>query len=541
MKRLLTAPFQSITGAALLLGAASFLSRIVGLLRDRILAHQFGAGVELDIYTAAFRVPDFLYNIIIVGALSAGFIPIFLEIFENRNLPAGRQEEKAWKFTSTILNITFVALGIISLIAFFTLPYFLPKLVPGFSPESQAQTLMLTRIMLLSPIFLGLSGVVSSVLQSLRSFVVYSFAPLFYNVGIILGALVFVPLFGLKGLAYGVVLGAVMHFAVQLPMLFHYGFHFQFSLSYKESSVKKLFKLMIPRTLTLATVQINVVLTTLFASTLAVGSVAAYNFANNISSLPVGIIGVSFALAAFPTLSELANKGDIQEFEQHISRTTRQILFFIIPLTILFLLLRAQIIRILLGTGEFDWNDTIITAQTVGMLSISLFAQCLIPLFIRAFYALQNTRTPLIITFFSTLITIILSFSLKNIFGISGLALGISIGSILQFFILAVLLYKKLGIHKEKIIVLSTFKITLAAVCMGAITQMIKYPISRYVDMSTFLGIFTQGLVAGGGGLFIYFFLCYCLQLPEMTILMQSFHKRWLKLKNVSPEVEELK
>lgn len=534
MKRLLTAPFQSITGAALLLGAASFLSRIVGLLRDRILAHQFGAGVELDVYTAAFRVPDFLYNIIIVGALSAGFIPIFLEIFE-------KEKEKAWKFTSTILNITFVALGIISLIAFLTLPYFLHNLVPGFSPESQAQTLMLTRIMLLSPIFLGLSGVVSSVLQSLRSFVVYSFAPLFYNIGIIIGALVFVPMFGLKGLAYGVVLGAIMHFAVQLPMLFHYGFHFQLSFSYKDSSVKKLFKLMVPRTLTLATVQINVLLTTLFASTLAVGSVAAYNFANNISSLPVGIIGISFALAAFPTLSELANKKDMSGFEQHVSRTTRQILFFIIPLTILFLLLRAQIIRILLGTGEFDWNDTIVTAQTVGMLSISLFAQCLIPLFIRAFYALQNTRTPLLVTFFSTLITIGLSFFLKNIFGISGLALGISIGSILQFLVLAVLLYKKMEVHNEKIIIVSTFKITLAALCMGIITQMVKYPISHFVDMNTFFGIFTQGLVAGIVGLSIYFFLCYCLKLPEMTILMKSFQKRWLKLKNVSPEVEELK
>jgi len=534
MKRLLSAPFQSITGAALLLGAASFLSRIIGLVRDRILAHQFGAGAELDIYTAAFRVPDFLYNIIIVGALSAGFIPIFLEIFE-------KEKQKAWEFTNSVLSITFMALGAISVVAFFTLPFFLHFLVPGFSDEAQKQTLMLTRIMLLSPIFLGLSGVVSSVLQSLRSFIVYSFAPLFYNVGIIIGATVFVPFMGIQGLAYGVILGAILHFAVQLPLLFHYGFRFSFHFSTKNKSIKKLFKLMIPRTLTLATVQINVVLTTLLASTLAVGSVTAYNFASNISSLPVGIIGISFALAAFPTLAELAGKGDTVEFEKHLSNTTRQILFFIIPLTILFLLLRAQIIRILLGTGQFDWNDTITTAETVGMLSLSLFAQCLIPLFIRAFYALQNTRTPLLITLISTIFTVLFSFFLKDVYGVAGLALGISLGSILQFAFLWVALQHEMKISSAKKLLLSTFKITVAAVCMGVFTQILKYPVSLFVDMNTFLGIFTQTVITGGVGLAIYFFLCYCLRLPEMMILLQSLQKRWFQLKNVPSEVEQLK
>lgn len=533
MKRLFSSESQSITGAALILGAASFLSRIVGVVRDRILAHQFGAGAELDVYTAAFRIPDFLYNIIIVGALSAGFIPLFLEIFH-------KEKKEAWKFTNTVMTLTFISLGLLSIITFFVLPFFIHILVPGFLVEAQRETLQLTRIMLLSPILLGLSAVVSSVLQSLRSFFVYSLAPILYNIGIIVGAACLVPVFGLRGLAYGVVLGALFHLLIQIPLVFQFGYKFSLNFSFRSKQIKKLLFMMIPRTLTLATVQINVVIVTLFASTLTAGSIAVYNFASNIASLPVGIIGISFALAAFPTLSELFAKKEMKEFSQHLSNVVRQIIFFIIPLTIIFILLRAQIIRVLLGTGEFDWEDTIITAQTVGMFALSLFAQCLIPLLIRAFYAVQNTRTPLVITFFSTGISLLLSYILKDTLGVAGLALGISIGSVLQLTFLWIALKKEIDIVEEKIYLVSAAKISVAAICMAVVTQTLKYPISLLVNMEKFWGILLQGIVAGGIGLLVYGVICYALKLNEMLVLLGSLQRRWLKISKVE-EISEVK
>lgn len=520
---MLNAQSKTITGAALLLGGASFLSRIVGVLRDRILADSFGADRALDIYVAAFRIPDFIYNLIIVGALSAGFIPLFCELFK-------AEKEKAWKFTNTVLTITFLSTSFLSLILFFLLPQLSHLLFPTFSSSELTQTITLTRIMLLSPVILGVSAVVSSVLQSLRSFFLYSLAPIFYNLGIILGAIFLVPTFGLIGLGYGVIIGAFLHLAVQLPVLFTSGYRFGVSFRYKDASIIRLFRTMIPRTITLATVQITTLFVTSFASLLGAGSIAIFNFANNISSLPVGIIGISFALAAFPTLSEYAQTKNTEEFKKHLAFTTRQIFFFIIPFTVLFILLRAQIVRVLLGSGKFDWTDTIHTANMVGILAISLFAQCLIPLLSRAFYAFHNTKTPLVIALLSMTVTFLASFTLNRHFGLLGLGVGITLGYILQALLLFFALRKKIG-HVDHTLTTSLLKIILAALCMSIVTQLLKAPIAQFVPMDKFWGILTQGMVAGGAGILVYGLICYALKLHEMMVLSQSFQKRWLRIK----------
>lgn len=543
LKKLFSSESQSITGAALLLGAASFLSRIIGVFRDRILASQFGASTELDIYTAAFRIPDFLYNIVIVGALSAGFIPIFLSIYQ-------KEKNKAWEFTNRVLTFTFLSLSLVSIIAFFVLPSTIQFLIPGFSPEAQKQTLMMTRIMLLSPLFLGLSAVVSSVLQSLRSFFVYSLTPIFYNAGIIFGALFLVPSYGLNGLAYGVVIGAFLHFCIQLPALFHSGFHFaplwqgqKKGSHFFDTHMRQLLKLMIPRTLTLGTVQLSTLITTFFASTLASGSIAVFTFATNIASLPIGIIGISFALAAFPTLSELATKNKKEEFANHLSTTTKQILFFTLPLTVIFILLRAHIVRVLLGTGEFNWDNTRDTASTVGMFCIALFAQCLIPLYTRAFYAFHDTKTPFLRASVSLVLTAIFSFVLKQYLGVAGLALGISLAALIELVLLVVSL-KKFVFKIDGHIVRSTCKMILATIMMGITLQMLKVPLANLLETNTFIGIFLQGLISGLIGIFVYVVFCLFFKLEEATLLYQSLQKKWLRLKNIpsqAGQIDEIK
>ena len=532
IRRILFSQSKTITGAALVLGAASFVSRIIGLGRDRIFAHTFGAGQTLDVYYAAFRIPDLLYNIIIVGALSAGFIPVFLTLW-NKN------KEEAQELFNQLITVALVVLTGLSIILFICMPWLVRLIVPGFGEEAMVQTTALSRIMLLSPIILGVSGIVSGVLQALKSFFIYSITPIVYNIGIIIGAIFFVPVWGISGLGYGVILGTLLHLAIQLPPLLRYGFVYRPSTKLNTESLKSIGRLMIPRTLTLGTNQLTFVIITVIASTLGAGSIAIFNLANNLQYFPVGIIGISFALAAFPTLSELVAQKNEERFREELSSTIRQIIFLIVPLTILFLLLRAQIVRTLLGSGKFDWDATIATANTLAFFSLSLFAQSLIPLLTRGFYALHNTKTPLFVAFISTLITIILSLSLKETFGIVGLAMAFSLGCIFQTAVLWVTLRNHIKTLHEGKMLHSLYKISIAGVVMALAIQLSKGPIASVVNMQRFWGIFIQGLVTGIIGVVVYGLICYLLRTEEMLHLLRTLNRRWLTLRGVVGEVNK--
>lgn len=517
---------KTITGAAIILGAASFVSRLIGIFRDRIFAHTFGAGPILDSYYAAFRIPDLVYNLIIVGTLSAGFIPIFTELIN-------KDKKEAWRMTNSIINILGLSLVVICSVLFIFTPQIMPYLVPGFSAENLSMTIMLTRIMFLSPILLGVSGIISSVLQSFKSFLIYSITPIVYNIGIIIGALFFVPVMGVKGLAYGVILGALLHLSIQIPDLIRHGFRYQIIFDFKNSYVKKIGKLMIPRALGLATTQLNLVVITVLASTVGAGSIAIFNLANNIQQFPIGIIGVSFAIAAFPTLSQLVAEEKKEQLSELLSQAIRQVLFFMIPLTIIFLLLRAQIVRVILGSGEFNWTDTINTANTLAFFSLSFFAQALAPLLMRAFFALHDTWTPFVIGMTSAIINILLGSYLKNILGVSGLALSFSVSMAIQLALLWLTLRKKIGNLQENKLLLFLNKISFAALVMAIFVQFIKNPIANLVDMTRLWGILTQGAIAGIFGLVLYCTICYMLKLEEIIQLRASLEKRFLRLKNI--------
>ncbi|MBT3538709.1 murein biosynthesis integral membrane protein MurJ [Candidatus Parcubacteria bacterium] len=532
IKKLLNRQSHTITGAAIIIGAASFISRIIGMVRDRLFAHHFGAGDVMDAYYAAFKIPDLVYNLLIVGALSAGFIPIFVELLT-------KDKKQAWRVTNAVINILGILLVVTCGILMVFTPNLMHLLVPGFEGEKFEMTIMLTRIMFLSPILLGISSVISGVLQSFRAFLVYSLTPIMYNLGIILGITIFVPMFGVAGLAYGVILGALFHLLIQIPSLIQNGFKYQALFLWKDKYVRKIGALMIPRTLGMATRQINFLVITIIASTLASGSIAIFSFADNLQSVPSGIVGVSFGIAIFPTLARLAAKGNKKKMSKSISDTTRQILFLIIPLTIIFLLLRAQIVRIVLGTGEFDWNATILTANALAFFSISLFAQSLIPLLARSFYALQNTWTPFIIGLVSAGTNVIAAIYLSNIFGITGLVAGYSFSMILQMALLWIFLHLKLGTLHETKVIMTLLKISIAAFFMALSIQLLKYPIAQIVDMQKFWGILIQGGLSGTIGLLVYGFICNQLKLKEMRLFHESLKKRWLKLRNIQGEVNE--
>ncbi|MFH0923310.1 MAG: murein biosynthesis integral membrane protein MurJ, partial [Candidatus Falkowbacteria bacterium] len=525
IKKILNGQINSINVAALLIALSSLISRLLGIFRDRILGGEFGLGDTLDIYYAAFRIPDLIFNLLVLGALSAGFIPIFTSLIKER----GRNKE-AWKLASNILNVLGIGLIILSAIGAVFAPYLMKLVAPGFSPEKQALTAGLTRIMFLSPIFLGISSVLGGILQSFKRFFVYSLAPIMYNIGIIIGTLYFAPLWGIYGLAWGVALGALMHMMVQVPAAVSLGFKYILRVDFKNKETGKIGIMMIPRTMSLAISQINLLVITAVASTLSSGSLAVFNFANNLQSFPVGIFGISFAIAAFPTLSALSL--DKKKLIKNFSNTFRQILFFIIPSTVLLLTLRAQIIRVIFGTGNFSWNDTMLTIDTIGFFALSLFAQATIPLLVRMFYARHNSKTPFYIGLFSAAINVFLSLWLAEKLGVAGLALAFSIASIINFIALWIVLRVKIGGMDELRILMSTIKFSAAAVACGVAAQGMKLVIWPFVDMAKFWGVLTQGLVAGLSGIIIYIIICSLLRSEELFNFWSSIKRRlpWAKV-----------
>ncbi len=234
---------NSIAVAAVLVAASSLISRLLGVLRDRILAGQFGAGEQLDIYYAAFRVPDLLFNLVVLGALSAGFIPIFSGLVKNFNDPKNDEENKhAWLLASNVINLLSIFLVILSLLGVLFAPLLVRLITPGFSEEAKNSTAALTRIMFLSPLFLGISGVLGGILQSFRRFLIYSLAPIFYNLGIIAGALWFSGWWGLSGLAWGVVLGACLHMLIQIPAVCALGFRHSLKINFRDAATLRIGK-----------------------------------------------------------------------------------------------------------------------------------------------------------------------------------------------------------------------------------------------------------------------------------------------------------
>jgi len=530
-KNIFRRQINSITVAATLVALSSLASRFLGVFRDHILAGEFGASTTLDIYYAAFRVPDLIYNLIILGALSAGFIPIFTSLIRDFSCERGTDCDplthngRAWDLAANVLNILSLGLIFLSIIGIIFANPLIRLITPGFSPAAQNLTAGLTRVMFLSPLFLGISGILGGILQSFKRFLMYSLAPIFYNCGIIIGALFFVNIWGAYGLAYGVVLGAFLHMLSQLPTVYHLGFRYRFRINWRDANTWLIGKMMVPRTLSLAISQINLVIITIIASGLSSGSLSIFNLANNLQSFPVGIFGISFAIAAFPALSEFAF--DREKLKANFSQTMRQILFFIIPATVIIIALRAQIVRVVLGNGRFDWADTILTMNTLGFFAISLFAQATIPLLVRVFYARHNSIIPFSIGLVTVAINTVLALLLAPRIGVPGLALAFSIDTILNFLLLWIWLYFKVGDLGLKAILRAVLKFCVASVAAGLATQLSKVVISPFIDMTRFSGVFVQLTGAALAGIIAYGLFCYLLRSEELLGFLNALHHRW--------------
>lgn len=504
--------------ATLIIASFTLLSRITGFGRDILLASRLGLSADSDIYFTAFRIPDLVYNLLILGTLSVAFIPVFSEYLI-------KDKARAYVIASSILNISALGMVFICLIIFaFTEP--LTKLIaPGFSPEQIDKTVVITRIMMLSPIIFTVSNVMSSVLISMKKFLIVNIAPLLYNVGIIVGIIFLFPKYGLAGLAYGVIFGALMHVGIQIPAAFKNGFRWKPSFAYKDKAVKKIGALFLPRIVGLDSSYINLITVSIIGSTLATGSITAFNYANNIQAVALGIFALSSAVAVFPFLSESFAKGDMKGFINTLQHTIIRVLYFIVPISILLLLLRAHVVRLIIGYGSCDWNCTIVTFDTLGVLALGLVAQSLVPLFARAFYSRQNTKTPVALSIISMAFNIGSSYFFAQTLGVIGIALGFVIGSTVQCILLFAALHisftrtkdadqKTLHVFDATIIT-QCLKILLASIVLGLVSYGTLYIVDPLVNTHTVLGLFIASATSTATGGIIYVLLTQALGIKE--------------------------
>ncbi len=525
MFRFLQSESKSIIGAATVVGILSFASRLVGLVRDRILAGAFGAGDTLDVYYAAFKVPDFLFSLIVVGALSASFIPIFTKYYGSSST-----KKQAWAFTNNTLHLIGLIMLCVSVLLFIFADPLSQIIAPGFSEVKQLQVASFTRVMLLAQVLLSVSMIFGSVLQSLKKFLIYSLAPIFYNVGIIVGTLLFVDWFGLIGLAWGVVLGATLHLMVQIFGMMGTGYQYRWMMRLDDKDTREVVRLTGPRMLGIAINQVLFIVLTIIATTLAAGSVTVFQFAFNIQFFPIGIIGVSYAIAVFPSLSEHFAKKEMEEFVAVLSSTIRQLFFLMAPMSILFLILRAQIVRVVVGAGAFDWTATLLAADTLAFFAVTFIPQALVYLLARAFYAMHDTVTPLTAGVVSALIGIISAFLFTKSFGVIGLGAAYALSVTVNAAMLWIHLRQKLGTLQETKILQSLFKIVTAGLVGAVVMQSLKPIVVSYFSLNTFFGVFTQGLISGGFGLLAYFVISYLLKSEELKIFTSSLTRKQLKL-----------
>jgi putative peptidoglycan lipid II flippase len=523
--------------AAYLLAAFALLSQLLALVRDRLFAAEFGASHTLDVYYAAFRVPDLLFATVASLLSLYALLPVLSRLSQE-------DESRMVSFVRQILLFFFVGMGLISLVAFVLAPWLLKLLAPGIAgPE----LLLLTRILLLQPIFLGASNIVANLTQMRHRFLLYSISPLLYNLGIIAGVLLLYPRIGLAGLGWGVVFGACLHLLIQLP--FFAAERSPRRMPFKES-LREFFKVLalsVPRTLSLSANQIALAAIVALASFLAPGSIAVFMFGWNLQAVPLTIIGVSYSVAAFPTLSKLHAAGEQSAFARHVEVALRHIFFWTIPATVLIIVLRAQLVRAILGSGAFDWGATKLVAASLALFIVSLLAQSCSLLIARAYYAAGNSRKP----FYFGLIDVAISVGLALVFitafhgsfflrwwieallrveDITGttvlmLALAMALGSIAEFAVGFWCLKRDFSLNLGPLWRL-TFESLAAAILGGAAAYLSLTAMGRVVDINTATGILTQGFVGGVVGLCVVAAVLRLLKNPEIAEAYQALKNR---------------
>jgi putative peptidoglycan lipid II flippase len=498
---------RQIMRAATLVMVFFVLSRLAGLAREVIIGARFGTSAELDAYLAAFRVPDLLFQLVAGGALGSAFIPVFTGCVARRDLTG------AWRLFSAVTNLALLLLTVLAGLAAVIAPWLVTAvLAPGFSPAQQALTASLMRWMLVSTVLFGISGIMMAALNSFQHFLLPALAPVLYNLSIVAGAWFLAPHFGVYGLAAGVVAGAGLHLDAQLIGLWWHAGRYTLTLGLRDPNVREVGRLMAPRILGLAAVQINFWITTLLASTLPAGSISALNYAFMLMLLPQGIVAQAVATAAFPTLAALEAQGHYDELRRIISGALRGVLFLTLPAVAGMLVWRVPLVRMALERGEFTARSTDLTATALAFYACGLIGHAAVEIVARAFYALHDTRTPVGISVAGMALNVLLSLLLRGPLGHAGLALANTLATLAQTAALTWLLGRRLAGLEWPQLAATAGRSTLAALVMAL---PLVWAAERWAGGPA-MAVGLAGLAAGG---VLYLAAAFLLRMPEAQML----------------------
>jgi putative peptidoglycan lipid II flippase len=418
-----TSTRRTLATAGIIVTAAFFASRVLGWLRLVVISTTFGASGQLDAFFAAFRIPDLIFQLVAAGALSSALIPVIA------GLLATDQDSRAWRVASTVTNL--MLLGLLSLALLFEVaaPWIVPLITPGFDVVQTEVTVELTRIMLISPIFLALGAVATSILNARGRFAAAAMAPVVYNIAIILGAVLLAPALGVYSLALGVIVGSLGNLAIQLRPLWATGFRYEPAVEVHDPEAREALVLMAPRAVGLGVTQLTFIVSTTLASGLATGSITAFNVAFTVLQIPIGLIGVPLGVVVFPSLSRELAIGAVTRYVALLTRSVRLVLFVMLPITGLAMVLRRQVVTLLFDYGRFDQAAIDLTANTLLYFLIGLAAHSLIAILARAFYAAKDTKTPVIAAILAVVVNVAFGIATVGALGLAGLALGIALGA----------------------------------------------------------------------------------------------------------------
>ena len=512
---------MSVAQASIVMIGTLVLSRILGWLRLSVIGAQYaGDPHQLDAFWAAFRIPDTIFNLLVAGALASAFIPVFAGYL------ASESEKEAWRVASSVMNLLMLLLVGLSAVMWVLAPYLTPLLVPEFDAAQQKLTTDLTRIMLLSPIFMGLSALFTGILNSYRQFLSGATAPLVYNAVIILFALFAAPFLGITALAYGVVVGAAMMWLVQVPELTFRRTNYALALDLRHPGVRQIARLAGPRTLALAAVQLVFFIDLNLSSRMEPGSVTALYYAFQLMMLPLGVFSIAISSAVFPALSRYASLGLALPMRDALEQATRWILFLTIPTAVVMIVLRRPIVHLLFQYKEFGPALREATAAAFLLYAFGLIGHALVQILARGYYATKDTRTPLYLTLASIAINVALALLLAGPLGINGLALANSLATLVEAGLLLVLLAPRARLRMT-LLGASFLRTMLAAALMGLAMFLFIRLTNLTVDLEqTKAGLLLQTLLATAVGGVTYLLISATLRIPELGELTGALRRR---------------
>lgn len=511
---------KKVAKAAGGLMVAMMISRVLGYVREVALTTMFGKTAVTDAYIAAFTMPDLLYNLLVGGALSSAFIPVFSGYL------AQDREKEAWHVASTVINLVLVLMAVAIAFGMIFTRDLIPLVAYKFRGETLDLTIKLTRIMFPAFIVLSMNGLMMGILNSYQNFRAPAIGAIVYNLGIIVMGIWLGPKYGIMGFAIGVVAGHIGNFLVQMPALWKKGMGYRPVFDLGHPGVRKIFILMLPAIIALSANQINLIINQNLASALSEGSITALRMANRLMWLPLGVFAGSIAVAIFPTMTAQAARREMTDFKKTFSMGIRSIFLITIPAGAGLIFLSVPIVRLLFQHGEFGPDATAITANALVFYAIGLFAQSAIWVITRAFYALHDTLQPVIVAIVTIAINYVLNIVLMGPMQESGLAFAYSVSGIVNMLVLLYLLRRKIGPIGAKNLLKSFVLITVAAGIMGLVSYGVAAYVGAHLDMAVKINRAIEVGLAVAVGLAVYIGAIFVFRLEEAQMVLGMVRRK---------------